>query len=167
MGMEVEVVRSRRRRKTVSATLEGHRLVVRIPARFSRQQEVEWVEHMRGRFDKRKQQRACDQLLWRRAQSLNREYFGGALDFHIKWVTNQQARWGSCTPVDKTIRLSHRLQEFPEYVLDYVIVHELAHLLVADHSTRFWNLVYRFPKTERARGFLEGVAQAERAASAM
>ncbi len=165
--MEVEVVRSRRRRKTVSATLEGQRLVVRIPARFSRKQEQEWVEHMRGRFDKRAQRRASDQVLKRRAQALNREYFGGALDFHIRWVTNQNGRWGSCTPVDATIRLSHRLQEFPEYVLDYVIVHELAHILVPDHSNRFWNLVYRYPKTERARGFLEGVAQAERAASAV
>ncbi|MEZ4836614.1 MAG: M48 family metallopeptidase [Caldilineaceae bacterium] len=72
----------------------------------------------------------------------------------IRWVTNQNKRYGSCTPSERTIRISHRLAKVPQFVLDYVIVHELAHLLEANHGKRFWKLVNRYPKTERARGYL-------------
>jgi predicted metal-dependent hydrolase len=72
-------------------------------------------------------------------------------------VDNQQRRWGSCTPADRSIRLSSRLQGMPEYVVDYVLVHELAHLVEPSHDARFWALVARYPRAERARGFLEGV----------
>ncbi len=72
----------------------------------------------------------------------------------IKWVDNQRSRWGSCTPATGTVRLSHRLAGFPDWVLDYVIVHELAHLAEAGHGPAFWDLVNRYPLTERARGFL-------------
>ena len=72
--------------------------------------------------------------------------------------TNQNGRWGSCTPADRTIRISHRIQEMPDWVIDYVLLHELAHLVVPSHNARFWELVGRYPKTERARGYLEGVA---------
>ena len=78
----------------------------------------------------------------------------------VKWVDNQHRRWGSCTPADRTIRLSSRLRSMPEYVVDYVLVHELVHLLEPGHNDRFWALVARYPRAERARGFLEGVEQA-------
>ena len=54
------------------------------------------------------------------------------------------------------IRICQDLANMPTFVLDYVIVHELAHLLVPDHSPEFWELVERYPKTERARGYLHG-----------
>jgi predicted metal-dependent hydrolase len=54
------------------------------------------------------------------------------------------------------IRLSHRLRPMPVWVLDYVLVHELAHLVEPTHSTAFWRLVARYPDAERAKGFLEG-----------
>ncbi len=72
----------------------------------------------------------------------------------IRWVTNQEWRWGSCTPAERTIRISSRLVGEPAWVLDYVIVHELAHLRVRGHGAAFWALVNRYPKAERARGFL-------------
>ena len=71
---------------------------------------------------------------------------------------NQERRWGSCTPSTGTIRLSDRLREMPSYVVDYVLVHELVHLLVPGHGPDFWALVARYPLTERARGFLDGVS---------
>jgi predicted metal-dependent hydrolase len=76
----------------------------------------------------------------------------------VRWVDNQRNRWGSCTPADGTIRLSRRLVGMPDWVIDYVLFHELAHLLVPGHGPEFWALVARYPRAERARGFLEGVA---------
>ena len=72
----------------------------------------------------------------------------------MRWVGNQRSRWGSCSPGDRSIRLSARLQGMPTWVVDYVLVHELAHLAVPDHSPAFWRLVDRYPLSERARGFL-------------
>lgn len=71
------------------------------------------------------------------------------------------ARWGSCTPEDRTIRLSHRLAGMPRYVQEYVLVHELAHLLEADHNAAFWAWVKRYPQSERAIGYLEGWSEAK------
>jgi hypothetical protein len=73
-------------------------------------------------------------------------------------VTNQNSRWGSATPADGTIRLSNKLQAMPQWVIDYVLLHELAHLLVAAHNAHFWQLLEAYPETERAKAFLEGVA---------
>jgi len=87
----------------------------------------------------------------------------GATPLSVAWSTRQNGRWGSCTPADGTIRLSNRLQGMPDWVIDYVLVHELAHLLEAGHGPRFWELVGRYPRTERARGYLEGIAAAEHA----
>jgi predicted metal-dependent hydrolase len=159
----VRVVRSKRRTKTVSATVDKGVLVVRIPARMSRAEEARWVEHMRGKLlEKRERHQASrsNDALEARARRLAVDYFGG-LEFRIDWSKRQNQRWGSCTPLDATIRLSESLKTFPDYVVDYVIVHELAHLLIPDHSPAFWQLVARYPLTDRARGFLEGVTFAE------
>ena len=78
----------------------------------------------------------------------------------MTWVTNQQQRWGSCSPGDRSIRLSERLQGMPGWVVDYVLVHELAHLVEPSHDARFWSLVDGYPRAERAKGYLEGVAAA-------
>ena len=105
-----------------------------------------------------------DEELAARADRLVRLYLAdhaeAAAPASVRWVTNQNGRWGSCTPADRTIRLSHRLRNMPDWVIDYVLVHELAHLVVPHHNSRFWELVARFPRTERARGYLEGVASA-------
>ena len=104
-----------------------------------------------------------DDELVARAAGLSEQYLQGRARPHsVRWVTNQNTRWGSCTPAEGSIRLSHRLQGMPEYVLDYVLLHELAHLLVPGHGPRFWSLLEVYPRTERARGFLEGVAAADR-----
>ncbi|HLS49719.1 MAG TPA: M48 family metallopeptidase [Actinomycetaceae bacterium] len=157
--MEVEVRRSARRRKTVSAFFEDGRAVVAIPARFTASEEREWVSRMLAQLQRpRRHGRASDEALHDRARELSRRYLGGrARPTSVAWVRNQQRRWGSCTPATGEIRLSHRLQPMPEWVVDYVLLHELAHLLVAGHGPDFWALVERYAHTERARGFLEGV----------
>lgn len=156
----VEVRRSRRRRSTVSAYRDGQTTVVAIPARFTREQEREWVARMLARLaDKERRRRPSDTELERRAVGLSERYLGGlAQPSSVRWVANQGRRWGSCTPSDGTIRLSDRLRGMPSWVLDYVILHELAHLLHTGHGPGFWKLLESYPRTERARGFLEGVS---------
>ena len=161
----VEVRRSPRRRRTVSAYRDGERVVVLIPAQFSRAEEREWVDRMVERLDAREQRsRRSDGALEARARRLALRYLpdhpAAAGSFSVRWVDNQNGRWGSCTPSDRTIRISHRVQDMPDWVADYVLLHELAHLIVPSHSSAFWALVAGYPKTERARGYLEGISAA-------
>lgn len=158
----VEVRRSRRRLRTVTAYRDGDRTVVMIPARFTPAQEREWVDRMMARLTAQdRRRRPPDAALMIRAADLSRRYLGGAArPASVAWVANQRTRWGSCTPADRTIRLSIRLQGMPSWVIDYVLVHELAHLIEQGHGPRFWALVDTYPRTERARGYLEGFAAA-------
>ena len=149
--MKVEVVRSARRRKTVQARKVGDVLRVSIPATMTVAEEQRHVAQMVRRMERRAGSAAVD--LVSRAAALASAY-GFPTPASIRWVDNQEWRWGSCTPLDGTIRISSRLAAEPAWVLDYVIVHELAHLLVPGHSQVFWALVGRYPRTERARGFL-------------
>jgi predicted metal-dependent hydrolase len=156
----VEVRRSARRRRTVSAYRDGDRTVVLIPARMSRAEERRWVNVMLERLARQDRKlRPGDDELAARATALSKHHLGSrARPSSVRWVTNQGSRWGSCTPADRTIRLSDRLQGMPSWVVDYVLVHELAHLLVPGHGRDFWEQVERYPRTERARGYLEGVS---------
>jgi predicted metal-dependent hydrolase len=159
---DVDVRRSRRRLRTVTAYREGDRTVVLIPARFTAAQEQEWVRRMLARLSAQdRRRRPGDADLVTRAGDLSRRYLGGlAQPASVAWAANQNSRWGSCTPADRSIRLSTRLQGMPAWVIDYVLVHELAHLIEQGHGPRFWRLLETYPRTERARGFLEGFAAA-------
>jgi hypothetical protein len=161
-GVQVEVRRSAKRRRTVSAYRDGERVIVLIPARFSAAEEHEWVARMVARVaGKQRPRRAGDAELARRATELSGRYLGGrARPVSVQWVSNMRTRWASCTPADRTIRLSRTLQGMPTWVQDYVLLHELAHLLVPGHGPRFWQLLETYPRTERARGYLDGVSAA-------
>lgn len=161
---EVEVRRSTRRRRTVSAYRDGDRIVVLIPASLSRREEAEWVQTMVARIQKSESRnRLGDDDLLQRATGLSNRYLGGlATPESVRWVHNQNARWGSCSPGDRTIRLSVRLQSMPGWVVDYVLVHELAHLLEPGHDPAFWAWVERYPSAVRAKGYLEGYSAAAR-----
>lgn len=163
-GVDVEVRRSARRRRTVSAYRQEGRLVVLVPARMSRSEEDEWVRAMVARVEASEARRPrSDTDLQHRATELSRQYLGGrARPTSVRWVTNQRTRWGSCTPAEGTIRLSAQLRDMPGWVRDYVLLHELAHLLEAGHGPRFWGLLAGYPKLERARGYLQGVAATAR-----
>lgn len=153
----VEVIRSDRRTRTASARLVEGKVIVRVPTGVPSEEERRMVESLVDRVLKAERRRNHKKLpdLKGRAADLNRAYFGGKLKVHeIKWVTNQDKRYGSCTPSTGTIRISDRVAALPTWVLDYVLVHELAHLVEGNHSAAFWKLVSRYPLTERARGYL-------------
>jgi predicted metal-dependent hydrolase len=164
-GETVEIRRSARRRRTVSAYRDGSRIVVMIPARFTRAEEAEWVAKMvlrlRTQNQRGRRRGSGDAAIARRAAQLSALYLGGRAEpATVRWVATMRTRWASCTPVDATIRMSERLRELPAWVQDYVLLHELAHLIVPGHGPDFWKLVDRYPRTERARGYLDGVSAA-------
>jgi predicted metal-dependent hydrolase len=147
----------------VSAYRDGDKVVVMLPSRLSKAEEEQWIATILERLAEReRRRRPSDSDLEARALELSRRYLDDrAVPTSVRWVSNQRTRWGSCTPDDGTIRLSTRLRGMPSWVVDYVLVHELTHLLIPGHGADFWELVGRYPKAERARGYLEGVAAAE------
>jgi predicted metal-dependent hydrolase len=149
--MEVEVVRSARRRKTVQAREVGGKIRVSIPATMSKAEESRHVADMVARLQRRRAAKEID--LTARAAAVAAR-LGLPRPASIRWVENQERRWGSCTPAEGAVRISSRVAGYPPWVVDYVIVHELAHLAEAGHTRRFWELVARYPRAERARGFL-------------
>jgi predicted metal-dependent hydrolase len=155
----VRIIRSAQRRKTVSARLEEGVLIIRAPQSMRDEELAPIIDSLKKRIRRRgRVAPQSDELLEKRARELNRQYFDGRLKWNsVRYVTNQNSRFGSCTPEDGSIRLSHRLASMPAWVRDYVLVHELAHLLEANHGPRFWKLVNRYPLTERARGYLMAV----------
>ena len=154
--MEVQIIRSTKRAKTVSARAVNGVFEVQAPAHMSDAELEPVIRRLMERWQQRSDKQALDDgALERRARELNRLYFQGKLRWvSLRWVSNQSTRYGSCTRKDGTIRISHRIAAMPAFVRDYVLMHELAHLLEPNHGAKFWKLVYRYPKTERARGYL-------------
>jgi predicted metal-dependent hydrolase len=156
---QIRIVRSDRRRRTISARLveDGAVLEILAPATATDAELAPIIENLKARVLRHTERKetADDATLARRAAELNRLYFEGRLRWsEIRYVTNQQRRFGSCTPATGVIRISHRVATMPAWVRDYIIVHELAHLREANHGPRFWKLVNRYPRVERARGYL-------------
>jgi predicted metal-dependent hydrolase len=149
--MQVEVIRSSKRRKSVSARIVDGRIVVRMPQWMTKAQEAEYVDSMVAKLVRQHTAQRVD--LATRAAELARRY-ELPVPRSIRFVGNQVSRWGSCSPTSGEIRISDRVAGFPGWVLDAVIVHELAHLVEANHSPAFHALADRYPKQERAHGFL-------------
>ncbi|MET0902596.1 MAG: YgjP-like metallopeptidase domain-containing protein [Acidimicrobiales bacterium] len=150
-GMEVEVVRSAKRRKSVSARIVDGRIVIRMPQWMTKAQEREYIDSLVAKLVRQHTAKAVD--LPSRARELAHRY-GLPEPTAIRFVSNQSSRWGSCTPSSGDIRISDRIAGFPGWVLDAVIVHELAHLVELSHGPEFQALADRYPKQERAYGFL-------------
>ena len=151
VGMEIELVRGTRRRKHVEAVLIGDRLRVSFPRWMTIDEAQVTAQELAERMRRRTDSSAIDVAA--RARRLARDY-GLPRPRSVRWVDNMRQRWGSCTPEDGAVRVSSRLAAYPSWVLDYVLVHELAHLVVPSHGPAHDALVDRFPQAERARGFL-------------
>jgi predicted metal-dependent hydrolase len=151
VDFQVEVTRSRRRKRSVGSELRGDLLLITVPWWMSDEEIDHWVRKTRAAYARR---RSADRFdLPKRAAALARTH-DLKVPTSIVWSDNMAKRWGSCTPATGRIRLSSALAAFPDWVVDYVIVHELAHLHVPAHNAAFWTLVYRYPRTERAIGYL-------------
>lgn len=160
MAAPIEVIRSTRRRRSAQAhAREDGTIVVRVPAGLPRDQEAKVV---RGLVDKVTGRRraslvATDAQLQVRADALADRYLDGVRVNMITWSTRMEHRWASCSIDSGRIRVSKRLANVPSWVLDGVIVHELAHLQEPGHDRAFHALVARYPRHERVQGFLEGM----------
>ena len=156
-GVVVRVIRSDRRRKTSAARLVDDGVIeVRVPAWLSDTDRARTVHDLVGRIRKARPLASDLADLDERVRVLARRY-DLPLPTSVRWVTNQGRRWASCTPETGVIRVSSRLQRVPLWVLDAVLVHELAHLVVADHGPAFRAVEDRYPLRERADGFLEAM----------
>lgn len=165
---EVRVIRSARRKKTVQGRwVSGNVLEVRVPAWMSRRQEQQAVADILAKASRTARREnnghsghssaaSNDADLRQRADKLNRKFLGDrAVIGSVRWVSNQNTRWGSCTVDTGDIRISDRLKQVPDYVLDSVLMHELVHTFIPGHTADFWSWADKAPHAERAKGYLE------------
>lgn len=157
-GAEIKIIRNSRRRRSISAYREHGSIVIQVPARLSNSKIQEAIPEMVEKILKREAREKLSEIdLLNRANRLIDIYLPEftVRPASVNWRTMNE-RWGSCTTVDRTIRISDRLSGAPDYVLDYLLVHELIHLEIADHGESFTALLSRFGDSERANAFLEG-----------
>lgn len=157
----VVVRRSARRSRTIAAHREAGAVVLTVPLRSSRAEILSVAADLLARIDARRPSGRGDAQLLARASQLSADYLDGvAQPDSVAWSARQRSRWGSCTTIDGTIRLSDRLRDVPDFVLDYVLLHELAHLVIPHHGAEFDRLLEAYPLAERAEGFLRGLDHA-------
>ncbi len=155
--MEVKISYSSKRKRTVSARTEGGVLLVAAPAAINKQYLDRIIESFKDKFERR---RAKDDLRKGRslrdvAARINKKYFGNKLNVSsIEYSSRQNKRYGSCDSRTGKIKISSRLKEMPLWVRDYVIVHEMAHLVEPNHGKAFCDIVNRYKLAERAKGYL-------------
>ena len=155
--METKVIRSYRRRKTISARVVDGKMHIYAPVRVSDDKLTEIIRNFKKRFERQKVKKELKikENLNDVAQKLNKKYFGGKIKIgSIEYAANQHKIFGSCSYRKATIRISHRLTSMPQWVRDYVIVHEMAHIIQPNHSKSFWEIVSRYKLAERERGYL-------------
>jgi predicted metal-dependent hydrolase len=160
----VRIVATRRRRRTVAARLRAGVLEVMVPAGMPVWEQRRWADRMLERIEKQMRRRLpSDERLAGRANALNARYFDGRLRWSSIGFTDTTSLWGSCTFASGAIRIASRLAKFPDWVLDFVVLHELAHLVHSDHGPAFQEILDRYPLAERARGYLLAIEHASTA----
>lgn len=155
--LPVKVIRSSRRKKSSAARIVDGRIEVRIPSWMSEAQERETVDALVHKVQSKRAVATTTVDLEARARTLSAVY-GLPIPAEVRWVTNQSKRWASCSYEEGVIRISSRLAQVPDWVLDYVLLHEITHLVESGHGAEFHRLMSRYPKLERAEGFLEAMS---------
>jgi predicted metal-dependent hydrolase len=163
-AIEVKVSQDGRLRTRIHWELRGSQVRIRVPRGMAGKELDQHVADIVTRVTRQRAQARgrADQDLEALARQINRTYFDGGIRWNsIRWVSNMRKRLGSCSSggaTDGDIRISDRIRGWPQWVVEYIVAHELSHCKVPGHGPEFWALVSRYPKTERARGFLLGVA---------
>lgn len=158
--VEVRLIRSARRQRSAAARREGNAIVVRVPAHLDDAATQRLVDQLVRRLEAQTSLRTSDADLMERARYLNEAYLEGRASIgSVQWSARQRRRWGSCTTATGDIRISERLREEPEYVLDAVLIHEMVHTFIHGHTKEFWQWADRAPQAERAKGYLEALAR--------
>ncbi|MDD5194637.1 MAG: M48 family metallopeptidase [Candidatus Omnitrophica bacterium] len=155
--MDIKIIRSPRRRLTVSARQIGNCLLVRAPENISEKHLEKIIGKFKIKFERKRIKEELDksESISEIARRLNEKYFANALKINsIEYVTTQNSKYGCCNYSSGRIRISHKVGRMPVWVRDYVIIHEMAHLLEPNHSKEFWDIVCRYALCERARGYL-------------
>ena len=126
-----------------------------VPATMPVVERQHWAEVMSKRLERSAaRRRPTDQRLEERARRLNQRHFDGRLKWTSIGFAQMDHQWGSCSFTEGAIRIARRAAELPDWVIDYLLVHELAHLVQSDHGHDFHELENRYPLTERAKGYL-------------
>lgn len=122
------------KRKTFSAEIINKKILIKAP-----EHQDEQIRHKEiGLLLSRLFSKHFLAEIETRVQYFNKLYFKEKIN-SIR-LKNNQSNWGSCSS-NRNINLSSRLLFAPQYIIDYVIVHELAHLKEMNHSDRFWSVV--------------------------
>lgn len=153
----IKIIRSSRRRKSVSARLCGSQMIVRAPKNISETELNKIVNKLRQRFTRRKLKQELNKTkdLKTLFDKFNQQYFNGVLMIEsIEYTAGLNSKFGWCDYRNKRIKISHFLANMPEWVRDYVIIHEMAHLIEPNHSQKFYDIANRYKLAERARGYL-------------
>ena len=151
----VRIITSRKRRRTVAARMRSGVLELLVPASMPHVERQHWAEVMTRRLERRAERsRPTDAKLEERARVLNDRHFGGRLRWKTIGFVAMDRQWGSCAFTDGSIRIAQRAASLPGWVLEYLLVHELAHLVYSDHGREFHELENRYPLAERAKGYL-------------
>ncbi len=157
LPMKVRVVRSLRRKRTISGRVIDNLLELQIPA-FLPQKEIDYFTRLFLKKLQKKNKVKTERFLTERASYLYKKYFGKNVEkFTVFWSKKQRKIFGICNHKRRIIRISSRLKKVPTWVLDYVILHELCHLVYPHHQKKFWQTVNQYPRTEKAKGFLLGM----------
>lgn len=158
---EIVVIRSKKRKRNISAYRQGGKIVISIPARLTKAQEREVVPEMIAKIRAKEVAAPESELMELAGELLNRFAPEIALrPASVAWRSMNE-RWGSCTSADRTIRLASKLQRAPKYVLEFVLYHEAIHLQHADHGPEFYEFLHRYPRHLEAEAFLAGYELAD------
>lgn len=162
---EIIVIRSKRRKRNLSAYRQGGRIVISIPATMTKADERAMIPEMIAKIRNSEAAKTpSESVLAERIDALLSQWAPEISErpVNVSWRSMRE-RWGSCTSVDRTIRISDRLQLAPDYALDYVLFHEAIHLAYNDHGEDFTSILARYPDGELASAYLDGYEAAERA----
>lgn len=152
----IDVVRSANRVRTAQAKMTQGRIKVMVPAGISATEEQRIVAQLVSKIRRKIESRHID--LEERARLVADSY---QLPYptSVEWSDRQMKRWGSTSTQTGRVRISSRLVSAPPWVIDWVLVHELTHLVEANHGPRFKEIAARYPLAERATGYLMALEQ--------